>query len=168
MPHLRRFDVPDTPDVKSLDRVFREILTRIVTTGRAPHYAELGPVLGGTTEDARQAVHAIFKRGYPGWVQPGTDLIASFPPLNNQPTQYRLSVKGAQRWFAQCGFEALATCWLFPGETVRIEAPCLDCADPMVLELRDGVLQTVDPPTITGHCNSAWSLGADPKNLPFM
>jgi hypothetical protein len=158
----------DPSDVRMLDKVFYAILSRMVETGQAPHYAELALVLGGTTEEARQAVHAIFKRGYPGWVHPGTDLIASFPPLNNQPTQYRISVKGNHRWFAQCGFEALASCWLFPGQIVRIEAPCLDCADRMVLELRDGHVLTADPPSLIGHCNSPWSLAADPKNIPFM
>jgi alkylmercury lyase-like protein len=158
----------DVMDVKALDRVFQAIMTRMVATGQAPHHAELAPALGCTTEEARQAVHAIFRRGYPGWVHPGTDLIASFPPLNSLPTQYRISVGDARKWFAQCGFEALATCWLFPGRTVRVEASCLDCAAPMVLELRDGRLETVDPPTIVGHCNSPWSLLADPKQIPFM
>ena|SRR3990172_2531452 len=158
----------DVRDVKALDRVFTVIMIRMVETGRAPHYAELAPGLGCATEEARQAIHAIFKSGYPGWVHPGTDLIASFPPLNSQPTQYRISVGGEQKWFAQCGFEALATCWLFPGRTVRIEASCLDCGDPMMLEVRDGQLQTVAPATIVGHCNSPWSMLADPKNVPFM
>lgn len=155
-------------DVKSLDRVFHAIMSSMVETGRAPHYAELARALHRTTEETRLAIHGIFSRGYPGWVHPGTDLVVSFPPLNNLPTAYRISVGGAQRWFGQCGFEALAACWLFPGRTVRIEAPCLDCGEPMVVELRDGRLETVDPPTIIGHCNSPWSLLADPKNLPFM
>jgi hypothetical protein len=143
-------------------------MRRLVETGRAPHYAELAPALRCAPEDARLAVHAIFNRGYPGWVHPGTDLVASFPPLNSLPTAYRISVDGAQRWFGQCGFEALAACWLFPGRTIRIEAPCLDCADPIVVELRDGRLEVVDPPTVIGHCNSPWSLLADRANLPFM
>ena len=158
----------DTADVRALDKVFRAILSRMVQTGQAPHYAELATALRCTSEEARQAVHAIFKRGYPGWAHPGTDLIASFPPLNNQPTQYRVSVDETQKWFAQCGFEALAVCWLFPDRMVRIEAPCLDCGDRMIVAMRDGVVLSADPPTLIGHCNSPWSLGADPKNLPFM
>lgn len=158
----------DTGDVRALDKVFHVVMSRMVETGRAAHYAELAPALGCTTEEARLAIHAIFDRGYPGWVHPGTDLVVSFPPLNSLPTPYRLSVDGAQKWFGQCGFEALAACWLFPHRTVRIEAPCLDCAEPMVVELRDGRLEHVDPPTIIGHCNSPWSLLADPRNLPLM
>ena len=51
---------------------------------------------------------------YPiGWLHPDTDYIASFPPLNSLPTQYRVTVRGEQRWFAQCGFEATSVTWLF-------------------------------------------------------
>jgi len=77
-------------------------------------------------------------QAYPiGWLHPDTDYIASFPPLNNLPTQYRITLRGAQRWFAQCGFEATSVTWLFPGETVRVDAPCLDCGDPVTVEMRD-------------------------------
>lgn len=158
----------DVTDVRTLDRVFHRIMTQVVETGHAPHYVELARPLDCTTEEARQAIHAIFKRGYPGWVHPGTDLIASFPPFNSQPTQYRISVGGQQRWFAQCGFEALATCWLFPGQTVRLDASCLDCGNSMRLDMRDGHLEIVEPRTAIGHCNSPWSLLADPNNIPFM
>jgi hypothetical protein len=73
----------------------------------------------------------------PGWLHRGTDYIASFPPFNNQPTQYRVSVDGDQRWFAQCGFEALACRWLFEGRLVRVDAPCLLMGAAMWLEMRD-------------------------------
>ena len=158
----------DAANVHALDAVFHAIMRQLVETGRASHYAELARIVQRSPEEIRLAIHAIFDRGYPGWMHPGTDLIASFPPFNSLPTAYRISVRGAQKWFGQCGFEALAASWLFPGQTVRIEAPCLDCAEPMVLELRDGRPETVDPPTIVGHCNSPWSMLTDPRNLPLM
>ena len=56
-------------------------------------------------------------QAYPiGWLHPETDYVASFPPLNNLPTQYRITVRGEQKWFAQCGFEATSVTWLFPGD----------------------------------------------------
>jgi len=155
-------------DAKVLDKGFQFIMRQLVETGRAPHYAELALALGCTTEQARQTLHEIFKAGYPGWLHPGTDLIATFPPLSSLPIQYRVSVDGEQKWFAQCGFEALAVCWLFPAQTVRIEAPCLDCAEPLSLEMRDGQLLAVDPPALLGHCNSSWSLLGTPGILPHL
>ena len=55
-------------------------------------------------EDRHEALVHELVAVTPGWVHPGTDLIASFPPFNNQPTQYRVTIGGDQRWFAQCGF----------------------------------------------------------------
>ena len=129
----------------------------IVERGSALHYAELARALGIAVEDGRQLLHEVMQ-AYPiGWLHPETDYIASFPPLNNLPTQYRVTVRGEQRRFAQCGFEATSVTWLFPGTTVRVDAPCLDCGEPMVLEMRDGRLMTVDPPTLVGHLN--WGFG---------
>ncbi len=41
--------------------------------------------------------------------------------------------------------------WLFPGKEVRIDAPCLDCGDPIVIRMRDEEILEVDPPTTVGH-----------------
>jgi hypothetical protein len=104
---------------------------------------------------------------YPiGWLHPETDYIASFPPLNGLPTQYRVTVRGEQKWFAQCGFEATSVTWLFPGETVRVDAPCLDCGDPITLEMRDGAITWTDPPGTVGHLN--WGFGPSRGRPPYL
>jgi hypothetical protein len=136
-----------------LDRAFHVIMRVLVERGQAPHYAELARTLGMPVADGRRLLHDVM-RAYPiGWLHPETDYIASFPPLNSLPTQYRVTVRGEQKWFAQCGFEATSVTWLFPGQTVRVDAPCLDCGDPMAIEMRDGQLVRVDPPGIVGHLN---------------
>jgi hypothetical protein len=43
--------------------------------------------------------------------------------------------------------------WLFPGERVRVDAACLDCGDALTIEMLDGRLTWVDPPTVVGHLN---------------
>jgi Alkylmercury lyase len=140
-------------DAELLDRAFHRIMRELVETGRAPHYAELARVLGLPVEVGRQTLLAVMQ-AYPiGWLHPETDYIASFPPLNNLPTQYRVTVRGEQKWFAQCGFEATSVTWLFPGAAVCIDAPCLDCGEPVRVEMRDGRLLSVDPPGIVGHLN---------------
>ncbi|MBI5115763.1 hypothetical protein HZA56_04775 [Candidatus Poribacteria bacterium] len=45
----------------------------------------------------------------------------------------------------------MAVCWLFPGKTVRIDAPCLDCGEPISVELKDGEILKADPDGIIGH-----------------
>ena len=153
-------------DGRLMDQAFHRLMQSIVESGSALHYAELARALGVTVEDGRQLLHAVMQ-AYPiGWLHPETDYIASFPPLNNLPTQYRVTVRGEQKRFAQCGFEATSVTWLFPGTTVRVEAPCLDCGQPMVLEMRDGELITIDPPGLVGHLN--WGFGPSRGRPPFL
>lgn len=85
-----------------MDRIFHIIMKRLVETGQAPHFTELAAELGMPAEEGRKAVHALFALPmFPGWLFPKTDYITSFPPFNNLPTQYRITVSGRQNWFAQ-------------------------------------------------------------------
>ena len=152
-------------DVEILDRAFAAIIARMVATGQAPHYVELAAELGLAPDAGREVVNDLFAAGIPGWVHPGTDYIASFPPFNNQPTQYRITVDGEQQWFAQCGFEALAVRWLFPGQTVRVDAPCLDCGESMCVEMLDEEILSVEPPMLVGYSSSA--VGGEAATRPF-
>jgi alkylmercury lyase-like protein len=153
-------------DPRLVDRMFQLIMRSLVDSGRAPHYADVAPSIGGSIEETRQLLHAVMA-AYPiGWLHPETDYIASFPPLNNLPTQYRVSVRGEQKWFAQCGFESCSVTWLFPGETVHVDAPCLDCGERVVIEMRDGRLVTVDPPSVIGHLN--YGFGPSRGRPPFL
>ncbi len=147
-----------------LDRGYAEIMQRCITGGEAPHFTELASLLGIPLADARSLIHDLVAVT-PGWVHPGTDLLASFPPFNLQPTQYRVSVDGDRRWFAQCGFEALAIRWLFPGRQVRIQAPCLCCGESMVLEMDDEAIGSIEPNGMVGYTSS--EVGGDPSTRPF-
>ena len=153
------------PELAELDLAFATIMKKMVATGRALHYTELARELDINVERGKELVHGIMAAGVPGWLHPGTDYIASFPPFNVQPTQYRVSVDGQQSWFAQCGFEALAVRWLYPGQTVRIDAPCLDCGESFHLQLRDEEILTVDPPDLVGYTRSPVGGAADSR--PF-
>jgi hypothetical protein len=91
--------------------------------------------------------------GLPVWLHPGTDLVASFAPFSSLPTLYRLSVDGAPHGYAQCGLEALAVSWLFPGRQVQIDSLCPDCGQPIALTMRDGQLLSISPDTTVAHIN---------------
>ena len=88
-------------DLATLDRAFQAIMQQMVETGQAPHYTELAKHLGLSVEDGRQVLHDLIDTGIPAWLHSGTDYIVSFPPFNNMPTQYRITVDGEQKWFAQ-------------------------------------------------------------------
>jgi hypothetical protein len=151
-------------DLELLDRGYAAIMDRVVATGQAPHFTELAGDLGIEIGAARDLVHDLVG-STPGWVHPGTDYIASFPPFNLQPTQYRVTIDGQQGWYAQCGFEALAIRWLVPGKEVRIEAPCLCCGDPVVVAMLDEEISLVEPAEAVGYTCS--EIGGDADSRPF-
>ena len=90
-------------DLEKLDKTFHLIMLKMKETGVAPHYTEVAKELGVSPEEGRQSVHALFNSGVriAGWLYPNTDFIASFAPFNNLPTQFKVTVDGEQKWYAQ-------------------------------------------------------------------
>jgi hypothetical protein len=75
-------------ELELLDRGYATVMDQIVATGRAPHFTDLARQLDIDLPAAKELVHELVAMT-PGWVHPGTDHIASFPPFNIQPTQHR-------------------------------------------------------------------------------
>jgi alkylmercury lyase-like protein len=132
-------------DPALLDAIYDFVLRTVMARGTAPHYTEIASHFALPVEQGRQWLHALMGAPLPNWLFPGTDLIASVAPFNNLPTQYRVTIDGQQKWYAQCGLEALAVGWLFPGRPVQIDAPCLDCGEPLTITVRDGVIERQAP-----------------------
>ena len=88
-------------ELATLDKAYQITMTRMVRSGQAPHYTELAAEMGVSMEEGKLILHELIDTGIPAWLHPGTDYIASFPPFNNLPTQYRITVGGAQKWLAQ-------------------------------------------------------------------
>ncbi len=84
-----------------LDRTFHIIMKHMVETGQASFYTEIAAELGVSVEEGRKVLHDLFSEMIPGWLFPKTDVITSFAPFNNLPTQYRITIDGQQKWFAQ-------------------------------------------------------------------
>ena len=88
-------------ELAAFDKAFSAIMRRFVATGQAPHYTELAAELSLEVEEGCQVLHDLMYTGIPAWLHPDTDYIVSFPPFHNLPNQYRISVEGEQKWFAQ-------------------------------------------------------------------
>jgi alkylmercury lyase-like protein len=134
-------------------RLYHQVLASYVDTGVAPHYVEIARALGWPTDHTRAVLHEVVGMGLPLWLHAGTDLIASFSPFSSLPTLYRISIEGTPHGHAQCGLEALAVSWLFPGQEVRVDSMCPDCGEPIQLAMRDGELQFISPEALVAHIN---------------
>jgi len=139
-------------DLPLLDKAYGIVMKSFMERGYAATHVEVASAMGLSVEDGRQLYRELVNGGYhSAWLEEGTDYVVSFAPFNNLPTQYRITVDGEQKWCGQCGFEALAFRWLFPGKLVRVDAPCLDCGEPMALEFRDEEMLLEDPPGLVGY-----------------
>ncbi len=85
---------------RHLDAAYATIMAALVERGETLHFTDVAASLGVAVEDGRTLVHRLMELT-PGWTHPGTDWIASFPPFNAQPTQYRISIDGQHGWFGQ-------------------------------------------------------------------
>ena len=86
----------------TLDRTFSIIMKGFVETGQAPQYTEIAGGLGVSPAEGRQALRKLFSvRALPGWLYPKVDTVVSMAPFNNLPTEYRITIDGEQKWFAQ-------------------------------------------------------------------
>ncbi|MCP4458602.1 MAG: hypothetical protein GY816_11355 [Cytophagales bacterium] len=88
--------------VHELDQTFHFIMETFVNRGDAPHYTEIANKFGVKPDEGKRLLHDLINTGImPMWLHPGTDVIASFAPFNNLPTQYRITVEDQQKWFGQ-------------------------------------------------------------------
>ncbi len=84
-----------------LDKAFYHIMRTFIETGRAPHYTETASALGISVEEGRGLFRDLEATGYSFFLHPETDQIVSVAPFNNLPNQYRMTIDGEQKWFAQ-------------------------------------------------------------------
>ncbi len=87
------------PDL--VQRAYTAIIRHSVDYGSAPHYTELARSLGVPPDEARALQEEAAKASVGCWISHDTDYIHSFAPFSNLPTQYRISVEGVQKWWAQ-------------------------------------------------------------------
>jgi hypothetical protein len=140
-------------DPNLVQKAYTAIIEHFIATGRAPHYTELAGILGLHPDEARDLQRQAADASVACWLIPDTDYIESWAPFSNVPTHYRVTVKGEQKWYGQCGLEVLAVRWLFPGTELRIDTRCLDCGEPIMIRMRDEEILEVNPSTVVAHMN---------------
>ncbi len=150
-----------------VQRAYTTVLRHFIEHGRAPHYTELATALAVSADQGRELIRAAAEADRPSWLAADTDYVQAWAPFGNMPTQYRVSVDGRPNGYALCGLEALAIRWMFPGREVRVDARCLDCAEPLSVTMRDDAV-SAEPSTVVFHSNNPWSvIMAGEIGLPF-
>ena len=154
-------------DQKSIQKAYTTIMEHFIQTGSAPHYTELGRLLEVSPDEAKQLQNKAAKAGVGCWFASQTDYIESWAPFYNVPNHHRASVNGEQKWFGQCGLEALAIRWMFPGQEVRIDTTCLDCGEKISVVFKDEEIIEINPPTAVVHINNPLTAEKSSKDGSF-
>ncbi len=84
-----------------VQRAYTAVVEHFIKTGRAPHYTELGTILGLRPDEAKQAQHAAAESAIGCWFVKDTDYVESWAPFSNVPTNYRVTINGEQKWYGQ-------------------------------------------------------------------
>jgi Alkylmercury lyase len=126
-------------DAVTLDREVRRAVYRIVIAdGVPPTVPDVAAELGLTTADVDASLQRLAD-AHVFVLKPGTSSIWMAAPFSAVPTPFEVTA-GDRTYFANCIWDALGipACLHADG---RIDTSCPDCAEPMRLEVRDGVLQ---------------------------
>ena len=88
-------------DHTMVQTTYTTIMNHFIEHGRAPHFTQLAGMLDMSIEEARQHQAKAAHLGVGCWLAHDTDLIESWAPFHNIPTQYRITIKGEQKWYGQ-------------------------------------------------------------------
>lgn len=119
---------------------------QFVELGRAPTAAEmadhlgvpLAEVVGGWRRLHDQ--HALV-------LDESREALLMANPFSAVPTRYRVEAAG-RSWFANCAWDAFGVCDVLGGDG-RIETVCLDCDEPLAVEVRRSAAVEED---LVFHC----------------
>jgi hypothetical protein len=134
-----------------VDKTFNIIMKKMVDTGQAPHYTEIASEMNVSMEEGRKALHVLFHLEFPpGCIQIPSTFARFLRSITFPPSTVSLLIvsksgsvnEDSSRWrFSR----------LFPGKTVQVDAPCLDCGTPIRVEMKDGVFQNTEPDGLVGY-----------------
>ena len=137
----------------AVERAYQAIMWHFLEEGRAPDLAELAERLDVDVEAARRLQAEAIEESVGTWTLPDSDVIESFAPFHATPTAVRLSVDDGRQWWGQCFLEGFASRYVLPGQTVRMDARCLDCGDSSTILMCDDEILDVAPESAVGIMN---------------
>jgi len=98
--------------------------------------------------EASEALRAIDAARHIALVR-GTDRILMAFPFSAVATPFRVTTNG-RSYFANCAWDAVAFHAML-GTAIRVDSFCHHCAEPITIEMRDGVVIRADPPETIVH-----------------
>jgi hypothetical protein len=132
----------DDRDLELRNRTYR----LFVDLGRAPTARETAEAAGVARAEVVEGWRRLHEE-HALVLDPATDEIRMANPFSAVPTPYR--VEAARRsWYGNCAWDAFGICAALHVDG-RIETSCLDCGEPIVVEVSGG---QPDDTSLVFHC----------------
>lgn len=124
------------------DDVRLHILGQLIATGAAPSVRDTGAALGMSEDDAGAAYERLAANRVIV-LAPGTRDVLMAAPLSAVPTPYRVRMADGRSHCGNCVWDALGVIAMraMDGD---VETVCADCASPLRLTVRNGMLESSD------------------------
>jgi hypothetical protein len=132
-----------------LDRDVRKyVFEYFRSNGIPPITGQIAEQLNISPDSAELALRRLDEEHHLKLVPRTSRILMAFP-FSAIATPYRVSVKDGHRYYANCAWDAVAF-HVMLGTPIGIDSYCHDCAQPVHLELEEGVLQNAsrDPPIL--------------------
>lgn len=143
---------PATPTPEALAReVRRYVFRQAAENARVPQPAQIAEALGRSQAEIQEALKHL-AAGKVLILAPNDGNIWAADPFCAVPSGFRVEAGGKTYW-GICIWDALGIPAAL-GKDAVIRAPCGDCGEPMVLEVRDGKLAMASSRKAKGSCTS--------------
>ena len=142
------------------EREARRAVVTLIAAGVAPDEAALTEALGCPQAAAAARLNALVAKGCISRDEGHGGIVAAYP-LSTRPTRHRVTPAGGRRVHALCAMDALGVSPLFATASA-IESTCPHCERGIRLEVWDGQVRRVDPPS-----TALWYARADLLERPI-
>lgn len=144
--------IPDFVPPKHLQTLHRTILHHFIEMGQAPSLADLALVLTCSPFEVEAmltelAAKCLYRDRASG------EILAAYP-FSAPPTSHRLGLLNGREVFAMCAIDALGISAMLD-QPVMIHSHCVQCGAPILLEVQDERLATIQPPSVVVWYQSA-------------
>jgi Alkylmercury lyase len=121
--------------VNELDIAIRNFLYhRFVETAQPPRVTDVSDEFGFSRDAAEEALRRL-DASHALVLERNTLEIRMLNPFSCVPSAWRVHAAG-RTWYSNCAWDSLAVCAALHADG-RVEASCGDCAEPIVVEVRD-------------------------------
>jgi len=123
----------------------KAILKLFAASGRAPSVSEVAQALNLPPERVLTGLRTLAAHDVIVWAEDEARIVSAYP-FSGVPTAHQVFSDGDRPLYAMCAIDALGIPFML-GQGTSIRSTCFFCGKPVSVEVQEGVLEKIEPPT---------------------